>query len=112
MVLPSHVHRNSKEPLIVAAAKAASPQAARVLIARGAAVSAADESGTTALMIVARTPRVDFARQLLDAGARVDQEDRVGRTAIWHAATLRQSRDGEAARRVVALPSSTPTRVA
>jgi len=39
-----------------------------------------------ALMLVAQSADVDLVRRLLEAGARTDVEDKLGRTALWYAA--------------------------
>lgn len=53
--------------------------AARMLLAAGADASAADSDGWTPLAFAARGGHLTIAKELLDAGARVDSRDCVSK---------------------------------
>jgi ankyrin repeat protein len=68
-------------PLMQAADKGDAVEVRR-LLQRGEDVNAVDETGWTALMIAAVTVQPQAISALLDGGARVDQQDRHGDTAL------------------------------
>jgi hypothetical protein len=61
----------------------------RRMLQQGEDVNAGDETGWTALMIAAVAAQPQSASVVLDAGARVDQRDRHGNTALIGAAAVR-----------------------
>jgi hypothetical protein len=75
-------------PLMQAAGKGDADEVRRFL-QRGEDVNAVDETGWTALMIAAVTVQPQAISALLDGGARVDQRDRHGDTALIGCAAVR-----------------------
>jgi hypothetical protein len=75
-------------PLMQAAGKGDVDEVRR-LLQRGEDVNAVDETGWTALMIAAVTVQPQAISALLDGGARVDQQDRHGDTALIGCAAVR-----------------------
>ncbi len=55
-----------------------------VLLAAGATLDPQTDNGETALMSAVRHSTIEEVGRLLNAGAFVDQRDRMGRTALWH----------------------------
>lgn len=75
-------------PLMQAAGKGDGDEVRR-LLQQGEDVNAVDETGWTALMIAAVTVQPRATSALLDGGARVDQKDRHGDTALLGCAAVR-----------------------
>lgn len=72
-------------PLHVSIEGRSSPDAALLLIKRGADVDAVDEEGRTPLMIAARCGHVKIAKALLEHGCDTLAVDATGRSAFRHA---------------------------
>jgi len=78
------------DPPLVAATRAGKVDEIKTLVAKGVDLNQADAQGTTALMIAAEgnaylPNNAPIVALLLDRGARVDAEDKRGKTALWRA---------------------------
>ena len=61
-------------------------EAAKLLLAKGAAIDAPDHAGSTPLMLAAENGRDETVKFLIAAGASLDAKDSEGRTAMQRAA--------------------------
>jgi ankyrin repeat protein len=75
-----------RTPLLIAANYDGSVEIARLMIAKGADVSAKDKSGTSVLEAAAAVNNLEFARLLVDKGADPNTKDEAGFTALGMAA--------------------------
>lgn len=75
-----------RTPLIFAASHDGNIETVRLLLAKGADVSARDMQGSTALMTAANAGALDTVKLLIDYGAKANEADLAGFTPLHHAA--------------------------
>jgi uncharacterized protein len=86
--LPRGVTPGGMTPLLYAA-REGTLDVARMLVAAGADVNAAEANQTTPLLVAILNDHIDVAGFLLEKGANVNAADGFGRTALWSAVDYR-----------------------
>src|ERR1700753_2095689 len=76
--------------LFIKACSSGKAENVRRMLVAGLSTDTRDENGLTGLIWAGRKGRVAVAEVLLAAGAEMEGKDRRGRTALFHAVTLRQ----------------------
>lgn len=91
--IAADAHASTEPRPLLAALRAAKPDAALLLLSSGANADLPDDQGHTPLMLAAAAGIAPLVGTLIERGAQIDVHDRQGRTALWYAAAA-GSREG------------------